>query len=888
MADGLLEWADKQADWVRDALRRHAQHGGFSLSDEHKKHVRTGVRLVAGYAIDPVPDHEALASSHLKSAAAKEPRAILCSLGSVRNLNRLAEGQTLKFALNGLTLIYGDNGSGKSGYCRITKKLCRSLTLDELLGNVFEAGTKPPAEVQVRFIEEGAVEPQEVVWIDGTPTPQPISRISVFDSANARLYVDKQNRIGFLPADIAILERHGTHRGELEAEFRAEIKALEAKLKTPMPGGYSPTGTVAALLARLDPKSKVSLPAKSQIKDQAEFSDADNTELGQLAILLASDPSTMATKRRRAKAALEKIAAAALLVEARLSDGAWATLAEQIAAAGSTASAAKLAAASAFKTLPLADVGQAPWRLMFDYARAYAVTLGGDHEHVPSKEGDLCLLCQEPLTAEAAERMSSFNAFVTGAANMAAQKAATTLHASQKAIVDLNIPDGDEIQAALGEFGDLSLARKEVIAVFINYFAIAANRRSSFVASAASEAPLAPSLAATISEQCAQLAAEASDDDNAAKDDTTRAATRKRRDELTDRKKLGADLAIVLARLDDLEERLKLLECCEAVETGSVSRQMTALRRSLVMEHLENRILDEIQSLGLSHIPFSVNDRSQDGQSYFEVGLAAQKATANNRVLSEGEQRALALACFLAEAGGDTSRHGLIIDDPVSSLDHLRVRKVASRLVGEAANGRQVIIFTHNLLFFNEVVDAAAQSMPPVPIVRNYISKNEASGFGIISETDEPWIAQPVTKRIATLRDRLKAFKEIANQTDESWRRLAKDFYTDLRESWERLVEEVLLGKVVERFNTDVRTQSLKVVSVEDEDYKRVYWAMKRVSERSGHDMAAGKILQAPTLLEMKSDLDAIEEFRTEVAKRRKANEERRAAFEKPPKAETI
>ncbi|MFW8643045.1 hypothetical protein ACOJBO_10895 [Rhizobium beringeri] len=104
----------------------------------------------------------------------------------------------------------------------------------------------------------------------------------------------------------------------------------------------------------------------------------------------------MATKRRRAKAALEKIAAAALLVEARLSDGAWATLAEQIAAAGSTASAAKLAAASAFKTLPLADVGQAPWRLMFDYARAYAATLGGDHQHVPSKEGDPAFFAKNP------------------------------------------------------------------------------------------------------------------------------------------------------------------------------------------------------------------------------------------------------------------------------------------------------------------------------------------------------------------------------------------------------------------------------------------------------------------------------------------------------------
>jgi hypothetical protein len=39
-------------------------------------------------------------------------------------------------------------------------------------------------------------------------------------------------------------------------------------------------------------------------------------------------------------------------------------------------------------------------------------------------------------------------------------------------------------------------------------------------------------------------------------------------------------------------------------------------------------------------------------------------------------------------------------------------------------------------------------------------------------------------------------------------------FYTDLRETWERLVEEVLLGKVVEQFNRDVKTQSLKGVVV--------------------------------------------------------------------------
>jgi hypothetical protein len=87
---------------------------------------------------------------------------------------------------------------------------------------------------------------------------------------------------------------------------------------------------------------------------------------------------------------------------------------------------------------------------------------------------------------------------------------------------------------------------------------------------------------------------------------------------------------------------------------------------------------------------------------------------------------------------------------------------------------------------------------------------------------------------MSELLDFENAFRQIEALTDfetDEYRGLAKDFYTDLRETWERLVEEVLLGKVVERFNTDIRTQSLKGVVVDDDDYKTIYWAMKHVSE---------------------------------------------------------
>lgn len=891
---GLLEWADKQPDWIRDALRRHAGQPGFVLDEENKSAVAARVRHMGGFVSDEPPACSPLTTEHLKASNPNDPRAVLCSLGPVKHLNRLAEEQQLRFAIDGITIIYGDNGSGKSGYCRIAKKLCRSLTADDLLGNVFEIGVKPPAEVLVRFLEEGATEPTPITWTDGTHPPAPIARISVFDSANARLYVDKQNRIGFLPAAIALLERHGLIRGELEAGFREEIKVIEKKLKTPLPGGYTIAGAVAKLLARLEIKSKEALPSADEVNKLAAVSELETAELASLEQTLASDPSTMAAKRRRAKAALQKLLTASEQVEEALSVAAVEIYRDLYAAAESTAQAAKLAASGAFTTMPLSGVGLSPWRLMFDHARAYAASVTGtDHQHLPDQEGDRCMLCQEPMTADAAARIRAFNDFVTGAANTASLAASTAHDEALRRFKDLVISSSEAVEAALGEFADLAAKRKEMVPLIAAYCAAAGQRRDAIVSVAGlgdfTTLPLlADSIATKVRTEIEALEAEALADDKAAANDGNRAAERARRDALKDRRKLSDDLAVVLARLADLEERRKLLGCCDVVETGSVSRQMTSLRRSLVMENLEKRIVSEIEALALTHIPFAVNDRSQDGQSYFEVGLNAAKATTNSKVLSEGEQRALALACFLAEVGGDTSRQGMIIDDPVSSLDHVRIRRVAARLVKEAAAGRQVIIFTHNLLFFNEVIDAAAQANPSVPLVRNYINKSESAGFGLISETDEPWIAQSVTKRVETLRVRLKGFDDVNDYTTDVWRRTAKDFYTDLRETWERLVEEVLLGKVVERFNSDVKTQSLRMVVVEDEDHKQVYWAMKRVSERSGHDMAAGKAIPVPTPAEMKSDLDVIDQYRIDANKRKKDAEKRRAALEQPPKAVTL
>lgn len=886
----LLEWSEKQPAWVRDALRRHAQASGASFTEPEKAEIVARVRHHAGFAADPAPVCTPLEASHLSAGKSSSQRATFCSLGPVENLNRLAAGQKMNFATDGITLIYGDNGSGKSGYARVTKKICRSLTADDLLGNVFEASAKAPAKITVRYRIEGDTEVTETTWVDGTPPPQPLSQVSVFDSQNARLYVDKQNKIGFLPADIALLQRHSSHCTEMDAAFKKDSDATAKRVKVPLPGGYTPSGVIAKALVRLDAKSKDALPSTHELKKLAEWTEDHAAELKQLSEQLAKDPAVLAAQSRRAKAVLEAFSTTFALIESGLSKDAVSQLIALQAAAKATAEAAAIAATERFASYPVQGVGQSPWEHMYNYAKAYAESLGTGKEQLPDTVGEHCVLCQEPLTEAAAERVRAFNDFMAGTASKAALAARQAVDRALADIRGIQITTCKQAELNLGEYGGLSEARKSLAEEITDYCATSVARRDGILTAATldalSAAPELPnSLTAKLAAEILALESEAKVFDETANKDNGRAKERARLAELEDKKKLADGLETVLARREDLDLLKKLAACSAAVGTLDISRQITSLRRSLVMKDLETRILDEIKTLDLTHIPFSVSDNSQEGQSLFGVAVNTAKPVPNNKVLSEGEQRALALACFLGEVGIDGVKHGLIIDDPVSSLDHIRIRRVAERLVAEAQAGRQVIVFTHNILFFKELEEAAGRATPQVHVLQNYITKSSSAGFGLVSQTDEPWVIMPITKRIAVLRERLKGFGGVTDFDTDDWRRAAKDFYTELRETWERLVEESLLYKVIERFNAEVKTQSLKGVVVEDEDYKTIYWAMKRVSERSGHDMAAGKNVPTPKPTDMKTDLDAIDTFRAGVQKRRKEAEERRMKLEDPPKA---
>ena len=99
-------------------------------------------------------------------------------------------------------------------------------------------------------------------------------------------------------------------------------------------------------------------------------------------------------------------------------------------------------------------------------------------------------------------------------------------------------------------------------------------------------------------------------------------------------------------------------------------------------------------------------------------------------MLSEGEHRTLGLACFLVDVNGHPVKHRIIVDDPVSSLVHVGIRRVAARLVDERASGPEVIVFTHNLLFFSAVMSLAApHASSLVPVLTTWSVRQRTSAL---------------------------------------------------------------------------------------------------------------------------------------------------------------
>lgn len=877
----LLEWTANRPEWQQDALRRLAQSG--ELTEDDLSELRLQIENCAGLPVDNVPAPIPLAVEHLNDAAGNQPKTILASLGPVQRVDRLAGDQPpLRFAVNGVTLIYGANASGKSGYCRITKQLCRSLSPGQLRGNVYDENPGEPPEIAVAFrVGDNDQPKQDRVWVGDAEAPAELARISVFDTASARVYVDKKRKIEFLPYELDLLNKLGLGCRALDQGFEEREVALSAAVNTPLPTGYTEGTTVYAAIAKLVTATALDhLPSERDLRAVGTWTNEKQVELDQLAETLSNDPVTLTRERTTAKQALETIKEEVSKAADNIGDLAIKDIRNKQQDAQTKATAAEVVARDMFRDQPIPELGSEVWRQMLVYARDFATSVFSDKEPPQLATGGICVLCQQDLDEEAVQRMTAFDSYIAGRA--AEESAAATLifEDLRRTILELTLRGKREVDTLLSGYAALSDATKQNATVVISAFIEKAGERLESVKNILRDntldgldalEPLPGSPTQLIDDEIGRLEQELAELKDVEQDESAITLLRARYAELSDQKRLSEEIEIISERRNELEERHRLVTCRSECRLMAITRRITDRRREILTPELKNALNYELKTLRLTHIPLNLSDRGDAAESVVEVALTARQRIANNSdVLSEGEQRALALACFLAELGELGHDHGIIVDDPVSSLDHTRMQAVAERLAEEAAKGRQVIVFTHNILFHHMLRTETRRAR--IACHTEWMSSVGNNQFGIIDDSRKPRQMKSVPERLQDIDRDLQALVAAEyDHSDENFRPPVVSLYTQMRDTWERVVEDILFNRVVQRFRPEIMTQRLEEACIDPEnDYPAIFEGMKRCSHYSGHDLAEDLPPELPEPEHVRRDFDELKRFFDTVNERRK------------------
>src|SRR5690606_13507115 len=144
-----------------------------------------------------------LTKDHIPSLDTTLSQVVLQSIFHHRGVNALAENQTLNFS-PAITVVYGDNAAGKTGYIRILKSACRARGQESILGNVVSGSTPYTPTVSIKYKIGDESELRE--WT-GEEEDNFISRVSVFDTQSAAIYLTEKTDVAFRPFGLDLFDK---------------------------------------------------------------------------------------------------------------------------------------------------------------------------------------------------------------------------------------------------------------------------------------------------------------------------------------------------------------------------------------------------------------------------------------------------------------------------------------------------------------------------------------------------------------------------------------------------------------------------------------------------------------------------------------------------------
>ena len=141
------------------------------------------------------------------------------SLESVENVNALCENQKLELTPN-LTIVYGSNGSGKSGYVRLFRKAFYSKIKKDILPNINLSSDLKPVKACFNFTSDG--ENFNLKFPEDSNN-KIFSQFAVFDGEIGKKHLSSRNDFSFRPAGLNLFNEFNNSLEKLNSKLKDEI-----------------------------------------------------------------------------------------------------------------------------------------------------------------------------------------------------------------------------------------------------------------------------------------------------------------------------------------------------------------------------------------------------------------------------------------------------------------------------------------------------------------------------------------------------------------------------------------------------------------------------------------------------------------------------------------
>jgi DNA repair ATPase RecN len=771
------------------------------------------------------------------------------SLSDLRAVNKIQDGQKIGFE-EGLNVVYGGNGAGKTGYSRVLKHAGRTLRSESVLANVASPGSVGPSAT-VNIVVDG--KPQAIQLDLEQTGPAMLGRICIADADADDRYLTSETEVDYVPASLASVSRLADGLRAIDTELKEMLADAEPPELDLRP--YTEGTEVFRLLGGLDANTPDDLVVALSTLNEAENKQREQLRKQRAAMEASEAPKLRATAQREVDSA-EALKADLAKVAGQLSQPSIEELQARRAGVRELTEAAELAARE-FADEPLEGVGTEPWRSLWRAAVDYAAHL--EQSLPPDHEPGQCPLCMQDLEPDARERLRRFDQFVRndlnaklrGARDELAQELSalpeieTKFARHQEAIERLGTETGALVQAWLG-------SAEKLVAVL----------RSADRKATTGIDPLPDKIDDWIAVRRKEIA-----DYTALEDADEAKRVRGELAELEDRKLLGERRKEILDRLAAVRRVEKLEAARKKLDKAGASRKVTELSRELIQANLQGALNRQLKALGFKGLAIEARSKSPGGTPKISLRFKTVDDVPLKSVLSKGEQRRLALAMFLAEMEVISDPSPVVFDDPVSSIDQEGRRHIARTLL-RLAEQRQVIVFTHELSLVYELDRLApAECKAHVQQLRR-----EGQTVGHV-HPDLPWQGLPAKQRPKALYEMLAgAAKLDAAGNETEYETAAAEFCRHLREAFERTVEEGVFNDVVTRRHDTIRISRLRRVAWSEE----ICDIVDRGTDESSpwmHDRPRADGSEPPTPAELREGLEILEALLKAIKAHRRSGE---------------